>query len=78
MARPALTQAVLVTTPQKIAGENEHAAVVIGVESDDVVTVLIQPAGVDPYRIAAVPHVRVAKPGGLSWRWPPSRATPKA
>lgn len=72
-APPALTNAVIVITPQKIAGQNEHAAVVIGVESDDVVHVLLTPAGIDPYRIIGVPHVKTVGPGSLAWRWPSRR-----
>ncbi len=71
--RPGLAQPVIVTTAKKIGGQDEHAAIITGVVSDDVVHVLLMPAGEQPYPISGVPHVKSVSPGALSWRWPSRR-----
>jgi hypothetical protein len=66
--KPALTDAVLVTTREAIGGQKEHAAIVTKVISDDVVNVMVLPSAGQPYPIEAV-----ARTGALCWRYPPPR-----
>lgn len=69
--RAARGQIVLVTTREKIAGENEHAALVTRVVSEDVVNVMLMPDGVQPYPVPAVCHIRHSPSAALTWRHRP-------
>lgn len=69
--KPWLGATVLVTTPEKIGGQNEHAAMVTQVHADDVVNVMLNPGNGFPYPIPAVRHVRHSAAASLHWRWPP-------
>lgn len=66
--RATLGMAVLVTTRDKIGGQNEHTAFVTRVVSEDVVNVMLLPDGGQPYPIAAVAHVRHSPSAALTWR----------
>lgn len=64
-------QIVLITTRERIAGENEHAAVVTRVVNEDVVNVMLLPDGGQPYPVPAVCHVRHSPSAALTWRHRP-------
>lgn len=64
-------QVVLVTTREKIGGENEHAAMVTKVVSEDIVNVMLMPDGAQPYPVPAVCHVRHSPSAALTWRHRP-------
>lgn len=70
-SKPTKGRVVLVTTREKIGGENEHAALITKVHDDDTINVMVQPAEGLPYPIPSVRHVRHSVIGSLSWRWPP-------
>jgi hypothetical protein len=62
---PYLGASVVVLTAIKIAGQNEHAAIVTRVHSDDIVNVMLLPAEGQAYPIASINRA-----GSPSWRWP--------
>lgn len=70
-SKPTKGRIVLVTTREKIGGENEHAAMITRVIDDDSVNVMVMPAEGMPYPIPSVRHVRNSVVGSLTWRWPP-------
>lgn len=65
---PYLGAPVIVLTSMKIGGQNEHAALVTRVHSDDVVNVMVFPAEGDAYPISSIS--KSSAEGSLSWRWP--------
>jgi hypothetical protein len=69
--RPAIvSRNVIVQTPEKIGGQNEHAAIVTRVHEDNVIDVTMFPAGGDCYPVLAVRHVDSPHAGKITWRWP--------
>lgn len=62
---PYLGASVVVLTAIKIAGQNEHAAIITRVHSDDVVSVMLFPAEGQAYPIGSI-----NRDGSPSWRWP--------
>lgn len=62
---PYLGASVVVLTSIKMAGQNEHAAIVTRVHSDDVVSVMMFPADGQAYPIASI-----NRDGSPSWHWP--------
>lgn len=65
-----LSRNVIVTTPVKIGGQNEHAAVITKVIEDELVNVMLFPSDGSPYPISSIYHANSAKPGAITWRWP--------
>lgn len=63
-----LGDSVIVTTRQKIGGQNEHAAIVTRVESDEIVSVMMLPADGQPYSVASVSHARHSPEAAMTWR----------
>lgn len=70
-AKPALCRWVLVRTPTKIGGQNEHAAVITRVHSDELVNVTLHPDGEIPYPVSRIYRADSAEAGSITWRWPP-------
>lgn len=69
--RPAVGLDVIVRTPDKIDGQNEHAAVITKVvDDDDTVNVTISPSGLAPYPVMSVRHFTKAGVNSITWRWP--------
>lgn len=75
LPRASRGQVVLVTTREKIAGENEHAALVTRVVNEDVVNVMLLPDGGQPYPVPAVCHVRYSPLAAMTWRHRPRERT---
>lgn len=67
---PALGLPVIVKTSEKISGQDEHAAIITQVHSDDVVNVMVFPGSGQPYPIASIARIKHSVTGSLSWRWP--------
>lgn len=65
-----VSRTVVVRTPDKIGGQNEHAAIVTRVHEDNVIDVTLFPAGLDPYPVLAVAHADSPRAGRIIWRWP--------
>lgn len=72
--KPALGLPVIVITSEKISGQNEHAAIITQIHSDDVVNVMVMPGSGQPYPISSIHHTRLSMPGALSWHFPPVQA----
>lgn len=66
----ALGLPVLVKTTEKISGQDEHAAIITRVFSDDLVNVMVFPGEGQPYTIASIRNVKSISAGSLCWRWP--------
>lgn len=67
---PLVSRNVIVRTPQKIGGQNEHAAIVTRVRESDLVDVVVFPAGEDPYPIGSIRHADSPLANTITWRWP--------
>lgn len=67
---PSLGLPVIVKTSEKISGQDEHAAIITQVHSDDVVNVIVFPGSGQPYPIESVARFKHSVAGSLSWRWP--------
>jgi hypothetical protein len=67
---PSLGLPVIVKTSEKISGQDEHAAIITQVHSDDVVNVMVFPGTGQPYPIASIARIKHSVTGSLSWRWP--------
>ena len=65
VAAPYVGASVIVSTAMKIAGQNEHAAIVTKIHSDDAVNVMLFPAEGSAYPISSINRA-----GSPSWRWP--------
>lgn len=63
---PHLGASVLVKTSEKIEGQNEHAAIITRIHSDDLVNVMVFPGTGQPYPIASIDRAA----GSPSWQWP--------
>lgn len=69
--RPSLARMVLVKTPVRIGGQDEHAAIITRVISDDLINVMLMPGTGEPYSVANIQSAQSAPAGAISWRWPP-------
>jgi hypothetical protein len=68
IVKPGLGDPVVVTTREKISGQNEHAAIITQIHSDDLVNVMVMPGYGHPYPVASVYHIRHSAAGAVSWR----------
>lgn len=68
--KPAISLPVVVVTSEKIDGQNEHAAIITKVISDDCVNVTLFPSAGVPYPIPSVYRVRHSAAASLGWRFP--------
>lgn len=69
---PFVCAIVLVVTPEKFCGQNEHAAIITKVIDESTVHLRVFPPVGQSYPIESVRHVEAAPPGALCWRWSPS------
>lgn len=65
--KPQLARNVVVHMPQKIGGQNDHAAIITRVSAGNRVDVTVFPAGAESYPVSDIPHVADAPHGALSW-----------
>lgn len=68
---PSLGRIVLVTTPERLNGQLENAAIITQVWNDDMINVTVFPGSGAPFNIGSVFREGHADAKVRFWRWPP-------